>query len=177
MIYIVPTDTCFGIGCGLFDTTGYELVYTAKNRPKNKPLAVLVPTWEDLFEATSLTRQQKQFLVDYDHAWTLLADVKESFRSGTILEDRDMYPQVAIRVGEVCVDESVYSQMTTPFFLTSANISDQGVPQDIAGIKKDFKKYLPQIMFLPGKNPPGTESDIFSFEKDTTSIRYVRKIS
>lgn len=177
MIYIVPTDTCFGLGCSIFDQKRYDRIYTMKKRSKSKPLAVLVPTWKDLFSIANLTAQQRQFLVDYEHPWTLLTDVSDSFRSGTLLEDTATYPQVAIRVGELCVDERVYTEMTTPFFLTSANISDTWAPKNKKEIQKNFSKYSNEMFFLPWWEPKWTESDIFSFDKWTTSIRYVRKIS
>ena len=153
MIYIVPTDTCYGLGCGIFDSIGYDTIYEMKKRSKNKPLAVLIPTWKDLFSITNLTQEQRQFLEDYPHPWTLLVDVADSFREATIMEDRKLYPQIAIRVGESCVSESVYAQMTTPFFLTSANVSNKGAPKTKKEIQKNFNTYKKQMFTLPGSKP------------------------
>ena len=41
-IVIFPTETVYGIGANCFDVTAVNKIYEVKQRPKEKPLSVLV---------------------------------------------------------------------------------------------------------------------------------------
>ncbi|MCB9807331.1 Sua5/YciO/YrdC/YwlC family protein [Candidatus Peribacteria bacterium] len=97
-IFIVPTDTCLGIGCRLDDQDGYELLYTMKGRDKNKPLAILVPTWEDLLYESVLTSTQINFLKTYKFPFTVISSIREDFRDEYPLLDEYNYKTVGFRV-------------------------------------------------------------------------------
>ena len=47
-VIIFPTDTVYGIGAKITDTLALEKIYEIKKRPKDKRLAVLCSSLEDI---------------------------------------------------------------------------------------------------------------------------------
>ncbi|MDR3151100.1 MAG: Sua5/YciO/YrdC/YwlC family protein [Candidatus Peribacteria bacterium] len=72
MIYIIPTDTCFGISCSITEYKDYEKIYKIKKRDYKKPLVILVPNFEWLEKYTDITKEQVNFLKNYEKPWTIL---------------------------------------------------------------------------------------------------------
>ena len=75
MIYIIPTDTCYGLA-GSYDEVAYEQIYTIKHRDLSKPLAILVKNFEDLPKYITISEEQIDILRTYPHPWSCLADRK-----------------------------------------------------------------------------------------------------
>ncbi|MBP6921603.1 Sua5/YciO/YrdC/YwlC family protein, partial [Candidatus Gracilibacteria bacterium] len=102
-IFVVPTDTCIGIGCRLDDREGYELIYKLKGRDAKKPLAIIVPTWDELLYETTLTPSQINFLKTYKFPFTIVCEIRDDFRDEYPLLDDAQYKTVGFRVGEACL--------------------------------------------------------------------------
>ena len=77
MIYCIPTDTCYGLACNLFDEVGYKDIYKIKNRSQDKPLAFVVPTLEAIFDYVDISEEQLLFLKKYEYPFTLLASPRK----------------------------------------------------------------------------------------------------
>ena len=45
-VIIVPTDTVYGLACLYDDITAVERIYAIKRRERNKPMAILVPSFK-----------------------------------------------------------------------------------------------------------------------------------
>ena len=55
-LIVVPTDTVYGVGCSPFNADAIEKLYTAKQRPHDKPLQVLLADIEHIeLVATGVT--------------------------------------------------------------------------------------------------------------------------
>jgi len=74
MIYILPTDTCYGIACALEDKKSYEKIYKIKKRSFDKPLAIMVEDFKWLRNNTDLTDEQVDFLERYEKPFTVLTN-------------------------------------------------------------------------------------------------------
>jgi L-threonylcarbamoyladenylate synthase len=74
MIYIFPTDTCFGLACSITEIKDYEKIYKIKKRDFGKPLAILVENFEWLEKYTTLTKEQVNFLKNYKKPFTILTE-------------------------------------------------------------------------------------------------------
>jgi L-threonylcarbamoyladenylate synthase len=74
MIYLIPTDTCFGIACELTNSKSYEKIYEIKKRELSKPLAIMVENFEWLEKNTILNKAQIQFLKEYKAPFTILTE-------------------------------------------------------------------------------------------------------
>lgn len=61
-VFIFPTDTVYGIGASIYDKEGMDRIYSIKNRPHNKPLAVLCANLEQINEICYVTDDAKKLI-------------------------------------------------------------------------------------------------------------------
>jgi len=104
-IFLLPTDTCFGIACALDDRTSYHRIYEIKKRGFEKPLAIMVESFEWLENYTNLTPEQIEFLKSYKNPFTVLTHapyiemfVKLEDEQEGGFENAKEYKQIAFRV-------------------------------------------------------------------------------
>lgn len=171
MIYILPTDTCFWIGCPIWSTKDYAKIYSLKQRNLEKPLAIMVENFEYLKKHTFINDLQLNYLKKYPFPFTVLLHTKRDF----ILEgipNKNLYKKTAFRVANTPLLISLLTKIG-PIFLTSANISNtqeiyslQDIPFEI-----DDNMQIIQSEDLE-KTPP---SDIFEFSGESAKILYLRK--
>ena len=185
MIYILPTDTCYGIACWLDDKKSYEKIYKIKKRDLWKPLAIMVKDFRWLREHTDLTEQQVDFLERYENPFTILtnSDSVELFlKYGDGSEEhfinKDIYDQVAFRVASQTIDEDLVDRLW-PIWLTSANLAGTGESYTMTEIEKDFSYYLEkntvEVLGWYDLDPNIPASDVFRFIEDSLELEYVRK--
>jgi len=129
-----------------------------KGRDFTKPLAFLVRDYDDLDDYIVLTTEQKEFLKNYPHPWSILGDRREDCILPSFLSE-NQYSKISLRVAENCIHFDIRGILQYPLFLTSANISGwkESMTADVA------KSIFPGIDVVDGgvcSNPP---SDIFSF--------------
>ncbi|MDA9128969.1 Sua5/YciO/YrdC/YwlC family protein [Candidatus Gracilibacteria bacterium] len=185
MIYILPTDTCYGIACPLDDKKNYEKIYKIKKRDFGKPLAIMVESFAWLRENTYLTDKQVDFLERYEKPFTILtySDPVELFlKYGDTGEEhfinKDVYERVAFRVASQMIDKDLVAEHG-PIWLTSANLSGTGESYTLEKIEKDFEYYVENniVEVLGGYdlNPNIPASDIFEFVGESLEVEYMRK--
>ncbi len=175
MIFAIPTDTCYWIGCDIHDAVGYRDLYLMKWRDFDKPCAIVIRDFEDLKKYSSLNDEQINELKIYPHPFTILLTTNDTFKYPDFI-DPEKYKKMAFRIAKQCIPEEVLDQISYPIFLTSANKSwerELYFPKDIASVFGEWKDSL-QIFewnitpWLPG-------SDIFEFMGNTIEKRYLRK--
>lgn len=172
MIFAIPTDTCFWLGCSFYDEKWYLEIYKLKNRDKNKPLSVVVKDFKELEHITNLNTSQINFLKKYPYPFTILASVKEDFILPAFL-DKNIYSKIAFRVWEKCIPKNILKKIDFPIFLTSANISwktEVYSGDEIASIFKNKK-----IIVFPQNINKIPTSNIFEFIWDNLEIQFLRK--
>ncbi|MDR1945487.1 MAG: Sua5/YciO/YrdC/YwlC family protein [Candidatus Peribacteria bacterium] len=106
MIYILPTDTCFGLACPITEIKDYEKIYKIKKRPFEKPLAILLENFEQLERYTTLTKEQVNFLKNYNKPFTILCEssyikIRLNFvneETGEEFRNRSVYEKIALRI-------------------------------------------------------------------------------
>lgn len=186
MIYILPTDTCYGIACSLDDKKSYEKIYKIKKRSFDKPLALMVENFKWLRNNTDLTDEQVNFLKNYDRPFTILTEsspvrlfLEYQDENEEYLINKDIYEQISFRVAHTPEQERLISQVW-PIWLTSANLSGAGETYNIEKIEEDFEYYIDNDIVkvlwrypLDENTPP---SDVFSFVWESLEIEYLRKI-
>lgn len=188
MIYILPTDTCFGLACPITEHKDYEKIYKIKKREFGKPLAILVPNLEWLEKYTILTKEQVDFLRKYKKAWTILTESEYvkiwlnfvNEETGDEFRNRWIYEKIAFRVAHNDIQKKLLKK-EWPLFLTSANLSGKWEIYLVKEVKKEFKEYLEkwiakliweELWDLDEKISP---SEIFEFEWSGTNQRFIRK--
>lgn len=186
MIYILPTDTCYGIACAFDEKKDYERIYKMKKRSLNKPLAIMVESFDWLKENTTLSLEQIDFLKQYKKPFTILtnSDAIELYlnfqdESEDYYVNKDVYSEIAFRVANNKIEEKLIKRVW-PIWLTSANISEDGENYNIEEIEEEFEYYLEKgtIEVLWWKTILDEDipaSDVFRFIDDSVELEYVRK--
>lgn len=174
MIYFFPTDTCYWIWCNINDEKCYFDIYKLKNRNLDKPLAILIRNFLDLEKYTNLTQEQIEFLKKYPHPFTILTDINNNFVLPDFL-DRSIYKKIAFRIWENAVSNEILNKIDLPFFLTSANISNEKELYSSKEVEIAFKNYLEEVKILNWNIPYNKPSDIFEFIGKSVKINHIRK--
>ncbi|MFK7779978.1 MAG: Sua5/YciO/YrdC/YwlC family protein [Candidatus Gracilibacteria bacterium] len=186
MIYLLPTDTCYGIACSIHDIKSYTWIYKIKKRDFSKPLAILISDFKWLKDNTTLTNEQINFLKEYKKPFTVLTDCDHlKIWMNYIDEDnnefinRDIYKLYAFRVANNDTEKRLVKE-NGPMFMTSANLSNKPELYNSKEVEKEFAYYIEKekIEFV-GKNtgnlPENGTSDIFEFVGDSLDVKYLRK--
>ncbi len=186
MIYILPTDTCFGIACAIDDKKSYEKIYKIKKRSFDKPLAIMVESYDWLKKNTSLNAEQIEFLKNYEKPFTVLtnSDTVELFLqyaddNEEHFINKDVYSEIAFRVANNKIEDKLIKRVW-PIWLTSANISATGENYNIEEIEEDFEYYIEKnaVEILGGNTILDEDipaSDVFWFIGESLELEYVRK--
>jgi len=185
MIYILPTDTCYGIWCAFDDKKSYEKIYKIKKRSYDKPLALMVKNFAWLRENTELTDEQVDYLERYENPFTVITSARNielfleySDDNEEYFINKDVYTRIAFRVAHNDTQESLIDNIG-PIWLTSANLSWAGETYDIAKIEEDFEYYIEkdivEVLWRFPLDPSIPASDVFSFQGESLEPEYLRK--
>lgn len=181
-IFLIPTDTCYWIGCPIGDTDSYKKIYKIKNRGYDKPLAIMVSDLDWLYDNTTLTEEQLNFISEYNKPYTVLTDcprismLLEYEDDETSYPNKDQYKKIAFRVAHTKAQEKLLWEVG-PIFLTSANISGEPENYTIEWLKKSFSKYMNELEIIEETDldPNIKPSDIFEFVGESLELHYLRK--
>ncbi len=148
-IVIYPTDTVYGIGCNAFREDLVEKIYEIKQRPKDKPVSVIIPKgWiEKYFHTDGI----EDYLNLLPGPYTILLKKKEKFL------DHISKDYLGIRVIDYPF-QNVIENLQIPFVTTSANISGNPSKKSVDEIEKELIDKVDLI--IDGGILKGTPSDI-----------------
>ena len=171
MIYILPTDTCFWISCPIWSLEDYKKIYALKNRPSEKPLAIMVEDFEYLKKHTAINELQLNFLKNYPSPFTVLLNTKRDFILDTI-PNKKYYKKTAFRVANLDVLKKLLRKIG-PVFLTSANLSNTWETYLLKDIPFENSQEIEIIGSEDLEKAPA--SDIFEFIWESAKILFLRK--
>ncbi|MCA9377322.1 Sua5/YciO/YrdC/YwlC family protein [Candidatus Peregrinibacteria bacterium] len=164
MIYIIPTDTCYGLA-GSYDEVAYEQIYSIKHRDISKPLAILVKNFEDLPKYINISEEQIDILRAYPHPWSCLAERTMNAPLPGKLIDDPKYQKISLRVAEVCISETIRDTLPYPLFLTSANHSGEMEAHTLEDAKSIVHDSKIEMQSFDGGICDKPGSNIFEFMK------------
>lgn len=185
MIYILPTDTCYGIACPVDDKKSYEKIYKIKKRSFEKPLAIMVKDFDWLGKNTELTEEQIDFLKSYEKPFTILTEsspirlfLEYQDENEELIINKDIYKFISFRVANNDFQDEIINQVG-PIWLTSANMSWEWETYTPEEIEEDFEYYLEnEIITLKWSlhlDEDTQPSDVFYFIWESTEVEYIRK--
>jgi L-threonylcarbamoyladenylate synthase len=151
-----PTDTVYGVGALAFDGAAVESIYTAKSRPAEKAIPVLIAELEDLAKITSpplpslAVKLASRF---WPGPLTILVpkrvELPESVSATTT---------VGVRVPDHEIARALL-RATGPMAVTSANISGAQSPVTAQGVYEQLVGRIPFIID-GGRTPGGVPSTL-----------------
>jgi len=159
-----PTETVFGIGACLNQPKGIKQIFKIKNRPKDKPLQVLIANIEQAqklgkFSKKALEYAQKKWPGPYTFVVPKTRKVSQLVTGGSSKVGLRMPDhQTILKLIEEC----------GPIVATSANRSGEKPALSV----KEVKKQLPEIAcVLPGKVKRGKASKVIDLSKGFKVLR------
>jgi L-threonylcarbamoyladenylate synthase len=148
-VFILPTDTVFGLGCKMSDKKGLEQIYQLKNRPIEKQIVIVVANLVQLVNILKreLTDTEKLYVNKYwPGAVTFIFDKNDGTKLGVRMPHHLGLLDFVAQNG--------------PIYLTSLNLSGEKEIVDLADIPAHFSKIPVIIRDNPGKQKPSTIFDL-----------------
>lgn len=143
-VILYPTDTIWGLGSDMYSKTAVDKIYSIKNRPRDKPLILLVSSIEMLKDyvplihprlETLLTYFDKPLTVIYDHVIGIPSYLRAENGSAAIRIVRDPYCMAFIE------------KLGHPVTSTSANVTGQPFPKFFGEIQSNVMQYVDFISY------------------------------
>jgi L-threonylcarbamoyladenylate synthase len=150
-----PTDTVYGVGALAFDAAAVESIYSAKDRPVDKAIPILIGGPEDLDKVTAnippiAAKLAARF---WPGALTLVVpkhpDLPEVISGG---------PTVGVRVPDHPVARELL-RAAGPMAVTSANLSGEASPNTAEEVSRQLNGRIPLILD-GGETPGGVPSTV-----------------
>lgn len=171
-LFIIPTDTCYGLGCPINDLHWYQRIYEIKWRWYDKPLAIVVYDINYLRDNTNLTDKQIEFIKNYKYPFTILSTTRQDILPD--VSNKSLYEKLAFRIAETNLQKKLIEKYG-PIFLTSANFSGEKEIYTIKDLKEKFSQYNDIEILSTEDLSESKPSDIFEFVEDSLEFRYLRR--
>jgi tRNA threonylcarbamoyl adenosine modification protein (Sua5/YciO/YrdC/YwlC family) len=160
-----PTDTCYAIGCDLYNTKGIARIYQIKRRPLSKPFSFICADLKNISEYAQVGNfayKTMKRLLPGPYTFVLEA----SRLVPKILQTKRR--TVGIRVPDHPIALGLVRLLGHPIISTSASLPDGPVESDPYEIEEKFKPHLGLVIdagiILPAP------SSIISFIDDVPEI-------
>ncbi len=142
-IIAYPTDTCYAIGCDLYNTKGIAKIYQLKRRPLGKPFSFICADLKNISE----------YALMGNYAYKTMKRLLPGPYT-FILEASRLVPKilqtkrhtVGIRVPNHPICHGLLELLGHPIISTSANLPDGPVLSDPEDIAAQFKPHLSLVI-------------------------------
>jgi tRNA threonylcarbamoyl adenosine modification protein (Sua5/YciO/YrdC/YwlC family) len=138
-----PTDTCYAIGCDLYNLKGISRIYHLKRRPLSKPFSFICHDLKNISEYAlvgNYAYKAMKRLLPGPYTFVLEA----SRQVPKILQTRRR--TVGIRVPDHPIALGLVGLLSHPIISTSASLPDEPVESDPYEIEAKFKPHLELVI-------------------------------
>jgi len=151
-ILVFPTDTVYGLGCGVFSITGIKSIYQLKGREANKAIAVLLSDLEQIDMVTAEFSPGAYHLAERFLPGPLTLVV---LKQSGIPAELSSLPTIGIRIPNHPFARALL-RACGPMAVTSANRSGNPSATNISEVIGQFGEQIPMI--IDGGQSPGGQS-------------------
>lgn len=131
-LIIFPTDTVYGIGCGIFDKENINKIYEIKHRPKSKPLACLCADLQQIDQIAYVSESEKKVINQFmPGALTIILQAKEEVIEVT------GFDTIGVRIPNSEIARAILIE-NGPMLTTSVNESEKIPLNDYEEIKAKY---------------------------------------
>lgn len=138
-----PTDTCYAIGCDLYNTKGIARIYQLKRRPLGKPFSFICEDLKNISEYAQVGnyayKTMKRLLPG---PYTFILEASRQVPK--ILQTRRH--TVGIRVPDHPIALGLVRLLGHPIISTSASLPEAAVESDPYEIEEKFKPHLSLVI-------------------------------
>jgi L-threonylcarbamoyladenylate synthase len=145
-----PTDTIYGVAADAFNPQGIEAIYTAKGRPEEKALPVLIGDLDQQLDSLILRRDERLSRITaafWPGPLTLVLQ-----KSAQVPDELSPYETVGVRMPNLAFTLALITE-TGPLATTSANLSGGPNPVDAKSVMAQLGGRIDLI--LDGGPTPG----------------------
>lgn len=163
-----PTDTVYGVGSLAFEGKAVESIYTAKDRPIEKAIPVLIGDTNDLDQVAMDVPNRARKLASrfWPGPLTILLPKRPN-----LPEAVSATPAVGVRVPDHEIARALL-RAAGPMAVTSANVSGQASPISAAEVFAQLRGRI-ELIIDGGKTPGGVPSTLVDCTWD--EIRILRE--
>lgn len=162
MLFVYPTETCYGLGCSAFDKESIKKIYKIKKRDSNKPLIILVNSIKMWKSIAKVSKKALKIAEDYWPGALTIVQPKKKNIPEVLTKD-----EVAVRWSPHPVPNALIKRLNnTPIVSTSANLSGGKNPYKISDIPYSIIDEVDEVIDN-GKlihNPPSTVIKVINDE-------------
>lgn len=151
---VYPTETVYGLGADALDEQAVERVYELKDRPRDNPLSMAVPSVDAALEHVRVTDDEERFMRAFLPGPVTVVCEREPHVPDALTAGRD---RVGIRVPDHEVALALLDQVA-PLTATSANRSGAGSVTRVAELDPRIRRGVGAV--VDGGELPGTESTV-----------------
>jgi L-threonylcarbamoyladenylate synthase len=137
-VIVFPTDTVYGIGAMIDDQEGVNKIYNLKHRDKNKPLANLAYSSEQIEEYVNITNPKiKELMKHWPGALTIIFNKKHIYNNEL--------PTIAFRIPNSNVALTILKRFGV-MSVTSMNLSGSEPLNNLYDIIKNFESEIDYLV-------------------------------
>lgn len=165
MVIIFPTDTVYGIGTKIFDVEGIEKIYKIKNRPKDKPLACLCASLEQIKDIAEVTEDAEKLIKEFlPGALTII------LKSKPIIYNKIGYKTIGVRIPDCKVALDILNE-NGPMLTTSVNESGYSPINEYDEIVNKYENVVDKIYKPTQKSSNVSSTVVMIIENDIKILR------
>ena len=165
MVIIFPTDTVYGIGTKIFDVEGIEKIYKIKNRPKDKPLACLCASLEQIKDIAEVTEDAEKLIKRFlPGALTII------LKSKPIIYNKIGYKTIGVRIPDCKVALDILNE-NGPMLTTSVNESGYSPINEYDEIVNKYEVVVDKIYKPTQKSSNVSSTVVMIIENDIKILR------
>jgi len=139
MVIIFPTDTVYGIGTKIFDIDGINKIYEIKKRPKDKPLACLCASLEQIKNIAVVTKEAEALINEFlPGALTVILESKPE------VYNKIGYKTIGVRIPNCKIALDILKE-NGPMLTTSVNESGFKPINEYELIVKEYDNLVDKI--------------------------------
>lgn len=165
-LVITPTDTIYGIMGDATNKETIKKVYQIKQRPYNKPLILLMDSYEMIKEYTkNITKLEDELIKEFMPGLITIILEKNDKVSNLITANQN---SVGVRIPNNKELLKIINKLNKPLISTSANISEEQVITNISLLDESIKKEIKYI--YDAGEISAQSSTIIKFENNQLKI-------
>ncbi|MHB0871393.1 MAG: L-threonylcarbamoyladenylate synthase [Chloroflexota bacterium] len=169
-----PTDTVYGIGAYSWNPEAVQKLFTIKERPGQKAIALLLSGPEQLpavtdYRSPALDELARRF-------WPGGLTIVVPWRPEIVASGRASIPTVGIRVPDHPIARTLIAEVGIPLATTSANLSGAPSPATAQEVDRQIGDRIAMIID-GGPCPGGTDSTVVDLTTRPPTVRRVGPVS
>ncbi len=173
-VVVFPTETVYGIGTNGLNEEGIKKLYAIKNRPKDKPISLLVSNLDMVKQLTTDITEMEYKLMEKYFPGPLTIILKKSSIVPNILTSNS--DRVGIRCPDSIIARKLIEMANVPIATSSANISGMKSGTNAKNIMEALGDYV-DYYIDGGESPIGRASTVVQMINNKPKILRVGSIT